>query len=304
MKTEIPVNLPGSGAVRLEETAATVSDNQLRRMWYTFKKRKVAVAGLVIVTLFLLLALTAPWIAPYDPIKQDLPNMLQSPSRAHWLGTDETGRDILSRLLYGARISMQVGLTSVGIAVVIGVPVGVIAGYFGGKIDAWLMRALDVLMAFPGILLAICLVSIMGPSLQNAMISVGIYAMPNFARLARGETMAIKNNEYIEASKALGASDFRIIYSHILINIIAPLIVLGTMSFGNAILTTSSLGYLGMGAQPPTPEWGAMLSSGRQYLLLAPHVTTIPGLVILLLVLGLNLFGDGLRDVLDPKLKE
>jgi len=140
--------------------------------------------------------------------------------------------------------------------------------------------------------------------LQNAMISVGVYAMPNFARLARGETLAIKNNEFIEASKALGASDFQIIYSHIIINIVAPLIVMGTMSFGNAILTTSSLGYLGMGAQPPTPEWGAMLSSGRQYLLMAPHLTTIPGLVILVLVLGLNLFGDGLRDVLDPKLKE
>jgi peptide/nickel transport system permease protein len=230
--------------------------------------------------------------------------MLQQPSWKHWLGTDEAGRDILSRLLYGTQISMQVGLQAVGIAVILGTPLGVIAGYYGGKIDSYLMRALDVLMAFPGILLAICLVSIMGPNLQNAMISVGVYAMPNFARLARGETLALKNNEYIEASKALGASDFRIIYSHILINIVAPLIVMGTMSFGNAILTTSSLGYLGMGAQPPTPEWGAMLSSGRQYLLIAPHLTTIPGLVILLLVLGLNLFGDGLRDVLDPKLKD
>lgn len=278
-------------------------DDQLKRLWYRFKKNKLAILGLVIVSLFILVAFLAPRIAPYDPLKQDLPNMLNTPNADNWLGTDEAGRDILSRLIYGARISMRVGFISVGVAFVIGSPLGIFAGYFGGKVDTLLMRALDVLMAFPGILLAICLVSILGPSLENAILSVGIYAMPNFARLARGETMALKHNEYIEAAKAVGASDMRIIFSHIFVNILAPLIVLSTLTFGNAIITTSGLGFLGMGAQPPTPEWGAMLSSGRQYLMVAPHVTTIPGLVILVMVLGLNLFGDGLRDILDPKLK-
>lgn len=286
--------------VEMEEI---ITGNQLKRMWHTFKKSKLAILGLIIVAIFVVVAFLAPYLAPYDPLKQNLVNMLKPPSAKHWLGTDEMGRDILSRLIHGARISMKVGFVAVGVAFIIGTPLGIFAGYYGGKIDAFLMRAMDVLMAFPGILLAICLVSILGPSLDNAILSVGIYAVPNFARLARGETMALKHNEYIEAARALGASNIRIIFTHVLVNIVAPLIVLCTLSFGNAILTTSGLGFLGMGAQPPTPEWGAMLSSGRQYLMVAPHVTTIPGLVILVLVLGLNLFGDGLRDILDPKLK-
>ena len=301
MKTELE-----SKSVVAEEQVEVekiLSGNQLKRMWYNYKKSKLAVLGLIIVLLFIVVAIFAPVLSPYDPIKQDLVNMLKPPNAKNLLGTDEMGRDILSRLIHGARISMQVGFTAVGIAFIVGVPLGIFAGYFGGKLDTILMRSLDVLMAFPGILLAIVLVSILGPSLQNAVISVGIYAMPNFARLARGETMALKQNEYIEASRAVGATDMRIIFSHVFINIISPLIVLSTLSFGNAIITTSGLGFLGMGAQPPTPEWGAMLSSGRQYLLVAPHVTSIPGLVILVLVLGLNLLGDGLRDVLDPKLK-
>lgn len=285
------------------EAEEIITGNQLRRMWYTFRKSKLAVLGLIIVSIFVLVAIFAPALSPYDPLKQNLVNMLKPPSADHWLGTDEMGRDILSRLIHGARISMKVGFVAVGVAFIIGMPLGIFAGFYGGRIDALLMRAMDVLMAFPGILLAICLVSILGPSLDNAILSVGIYAVPNFARLARGETMALKHNEYIEAARALGASDIRIIFTHVLVNIVAPLIVLCTLSFGNAILTTSGLGFLGMGAQPPTPEWGAMLSSGRQYLMVAPHVTTIPGLVILVLVLGLNLFGDGLRDILDPKLK-
>ncbi len=297
-KTEIVTN-----SHFVEPDEELVVSNQLRRMWHNFKKRKVAVIGLIIVCIYVILAIFAPLLAPYDPLKQDLPNMLQTPSAKHLLGTDEVGRDILSRVLYGSAISLRIGFTVVFLAFIIGVPIGVVAGYYGGLLDSLLMRAMDVLMAFPGMLLAIMFVSILGPGLNNAILAVGLFTVPNFARLARGETLSLKHSEYIEASKAIGASNFRIIMTHVLNNIMAPLIVTSTLSFGNSILTTSGMGFLGIGAQPPTPEWGAMLSSGRQYLLNAPHVTMIPGLAILFLVLGLNLLGDGLRDVLDPKLK-
>ena len=287
-----------------DEDNEVVVGNQLRRMWYSFCKRKVAVLGLVIVLIYIIVAIFAPLLAPYDPVKQDLANMLQTPGPKHLLGTDEMGRDILSRIIYGARISMKVGFYAVGVAFVIGIPLGIFAGYFGGKVDLLIMRAMDVLLAFPGILLSIVFVSVLGPNLDNAILSVGIYTVPNFARMARGETLALRNSEFIEAARAMGSGDIRIVFSHILINIVSPMIVMGTLSFGTAIITTSGMGFLGIGAQPPTPEWGAVLSSGRQYLLVAPHVTTYTGLAILFLVLGLNLLGDGLRDVLDPKMKD
>ena len=287
-----------------DEDNEVVVGNQLRRMWYSFCKRKVAVLGLVIVLIYIIVAIFAPLLAPYDPVKQDLANMMQTPGPKHLLGTDEMGRDILSRIIYGARISMKVGFYAVGVAFVIGIPLGIFAGYFGGKVDLLIMRAMDVLLAFPGILLSIVFVSVLGPNLDNAILSVGIYTVPNFARMARGETLALRNSEFIEAARAMGSGDIRIVFSHILINIVSPMIVMGTLSFGTAIITTSGMGFLGIGAQPPTPEWGAMLSSGRQYLLVAPHVTTYTGLAILFLVLGLNLLGDGLRDVLDPKMKD
>ena len=293
-----------AGYNQIDDDNEIVSSNQLRRMWHSFTKRKIAVLGLVIVMLFVLMAIFADVLAPYDPTTQDIANKLAGPSKEHLLGTDEVGRDLLSRIIYGARISMRVGVVAVGVAFLIGTPIGICAGYFGGKIDSLLMRAMDVLMAFPGILLAILFVSILGQSLDNAILSVGIYTVPNFARTARGETLALRNSEFIEAARALGAGHVRIILNHILVNIVAPMIILATLSFGNAILTTSGLGFLGIGAQPPTPEWGAMLSNGRTYILSAPHVTTITGFVILLLVLGLNLLGDGLRDVLDPKMKD
>lgn len=278
--------------------------NKLKRLWHNFRRRKVAIIGLIITITFILLAIFASTLSPYDPLTISLSERLQGPSRDHLLGTDEMGRDILSRLLYGVRISIRVGVTVVGLAMLLGVPLGIISGYFGGIVDNVLMRFLDILMAFPGVILSICIVAVLGPSLKNAMIAISIYAMPNFARLARAETLSIKYNEYIEAAKAVGSSNTRIMYSQILPNVITSLIVLGTLSSGNAILTTSSLGFLGLGAQPPTPEWGAMLSAGRKYILMAPHVTIFPGLAILLFVLGLNLFGDGIRDMLDPKLKE
>lgn len=278
--------------------------NQLKRMWYSFCKRKIAVLGLVIVLIYVLVAIFAPLLAPQDPTKQDLAYMLQMPNAQHLLGTDEMGRDILSRIIYGARISMKVGFYAVGVAFIIGIPLGIFAGFYGGKVDLLIMRAMDILLAFPGILLSIVFVSVLGPNLDNAILSVGIYTVPNFARMARGETLTLRNSEFIEAARAMGSSDVRIIFSHILINIVSPMIVMGTLSFGTAIITTAGMGFLGIGAQPPTPEWGAMLSSGRQYLLVAPHVTTFTGLAILFLVLGLNLLGDGLRDVLDPKMKD
>ncbi len=298
------VTIIDAGYNQIDDDNEVVASNQLRRMWHSFTKRKIAVLGLIIVLLYIFMAIFADVLAPYDPTKQDLANKLQGPSSEHLLGTDETGRDLLSRIIYGARISMRVGVVAVGVAFIIGTPIGICAGYFGGKIDALLMRAMDVLMAFPGILLAILFVSILGQDLDNAILSVGIYTVPNFARTARGETLALRNSEFIEAARALGSGHIRIIFKHILVNIVAPMIILATLSFGNAILTTSGLGFLGIGAQPPTPEWGAMLSTGRQYLLTAPHVTTITGLAILFLVLGLNLLGDGLRDVLDPKMKD
>lgn len=286
----------------------SVKSNQLKRMWYSFRKRKIAVLGLGIVVFYILVAIFAGFLAPFDPTKQDLTAMLQAPGAvagsSHLLGTDEMGRDLLSRLIYGARISMRVGSLTVAIGFCIGTPLGIIAGYFGGTIESLIMRVMDILLAFPQILLAILFASVWGTSLDNAIMAVGICTIPAFARTARSETLSIRNSEYIEAARALGAGNIRIIFSHIFINIVSPMIILATLNFGNAILTTAGMGVLGIGAQPPTPEWGAMLSNGRQYLLVAPHVTTITGLVILFLVLGLNLLGDGLRDVLDPKLKE
>ena len=270
-----------------------VKKNSLRRLWYNFKKRKIAVIGLCIVAFYILVAIFAEQLAPFDPYEQNLTKALLSPSAAaelgtgNLLGTDETGRDLLSRLMYGARISMWVGLFTAAIGFCIGTPLGVIAGFVGGKTEMIIMRTMDVLLAFPQILLAILLTSLFGTDLGNAIIAVGICSIPNF-----------------EAARSLGSTNGRIIVSHILHNVVSPLIILTTMNFGNALLTTAGMGFLGVGAQPPTPEWGAMLSNGRQYLLVCPHICTITGLAILFLVLGLNLLGDGLRDILDPRLKD
>lgn len=287
-----------------------VKRNSFRRLWYNFRKRKIAVLGLGIVLVFIFIAIFASYLAPFDSYEQNLGNALLSPAQArslglpNLLGTDESGRDLLSRLMYGARISMWIGIFTAAIGFLIGAPLGIIAGFFGGKLEMVIMRAMDVFLAFPQILLAILLTSIFGQDLKNAIIAVGICTIPNFARTARSETLAIRNSDYVEAARALGARKLRIIFSHVMINVVSPLIVLTTLNFGNAIITTAGMGFLGVGAQPPTPEWGAMLSNGRQFLLIAPHICTITGLVIMVLVLGLNLFGDGLRDVLDPKLKD
>lgn len=269
--------------------------------WRALRRARLAIPGLAIVLLFLVAGVFAPVIATHDPYASDLADILMDPSASHWFGTDELGRDVFSRVVYGARFSLLEGVVAVAIAMLVGVPLGVLAGYAGGLADAVLMRGIDILMAFPGVLLAIVIVSILGPSLVNAMIAVGIYSVPIFARLARGSTMAVKELPYIEACRATGMGHARILWRHILPNIAGTLSVMAVLRVAITILTAASLSFLGLGAQPPTPEWGAMLSNGRDALLIAPHAALFPGLCIILLVLGLNLLQNGLQQLLDPR---
>jgi peptide/nickel transport system permease protein len=268
------------------------------------RRARLALPGLAIVLVFIIGGVFAPLLAPYDPFKNDLMNVLMPPSAEHWFGTDELGRDLFSRILYGARISLVEGLFSVALAVVVGVPIGIVSGYCAGRIDAIIMRLIDVLLAFPGVLLAIVIISILGPGLKNAIIAVAIYTVPIFARLARGATLTVKDEPYVEAARAAGLSDLRILWRHVFPNISATLFVMMTLRVAISILTAASLSFLGLGAQAPLPEWGAMLASSRNAMLIAPHVALFPGLATILLVFGLNLFQDGLRQVLDPKLQD
>ncbi|WP_456276714.1 nickel transporter permease [Bacillus sp. AK128] len=266
-------------------------------------KNKAALAGGFIVILFTLLAIFAPVVATHDPVHIEITKKLEGPSAEHWLGTDDKGRDIFSRLLYGARISLSVGVLSTLLGAIVGVTLGIVSGYYGGRIDTFIMRITDVLLAFPGILLALAIVSVLGASTINVIIAVAFFAVPTFARIVRGSTLSVKKLEYIDAIRAMGSNDFRIIFKHILPNIVSPIIVQATLYIASAIITASALSFLGMGTQPPTPEWGTMLSQGRSYVAQAPHITLFPGIVILIVVIGFNLFGDGLRDALDPKTK-
>ncbi len=252
--------------------------------WKQFRRSRFALPGLVVFLAIALAGIFAPLIAPYSPEATDLANVMSPPSARHWFGTDELGRDLYTRILYGARISLVEGLLSVGIAFAVGVPLGVFSGYAGRRTDAVLMRLIDVLMAFPGVLLAIVIISILGPSLINAILAVAVYTIPIFARFARGSTMALKEEPYIEACRAIGVSDLRILVRHVFPNIAAPLFALATLRVGMAILTCASISFLGLGAQAPTPEWGAMLASSRTALLIAPHLAIFPGLAIIVLV--------------------
>lgn len=264
------------------------------------KKNKAFMIGGTIIFIILIMALFPSLLAPYDPLAKNLEERLLSPSSTHLLGTDDLGRDILSRIIYGAQISFEYGLLAVSISMVIGSAIGVIAGYFGGKLDEVLMRVVDVILAFPSILLAILIVAILGPKLENAMIAIGVVNAPAYARLLRSSTLTIKNNEFIDASIAQGASHSRIIFTHILPNCMTPIIVQSTLGIGGAILEMAGLSFLGLGAQPPQPEWGAMLNNAREFIQSAPWVITFPGIAIILSVLAFNLIGDGLRDLLDP----
>ena len=272
-----------------------------RQAWRRLRRARLAVPGFVIVCVFILIGLLAPMIATHGPYKTDLANAFVAPDAQHWFGTDELGRDIFSRVVFGARISLVEGLVSVAIAMAIGVPLGLASGYVGGVADMLVMRFIDMLLAFPGVLLAIVIVSILGPSLTNAMIAVGLYAVPVFARLARSATMTVKEEPYVEACRATGMGHLRIIVRHILPNISSNLLVMATLRVAIAILTAASLSFLGLGAQPPTAEWGAMLANSRDALLIAPQLALFPGAAIILLVLGLNLLQDGLQLVFDPK---
>jgi len=266
-------------------------------------RHRGAVAGLVILGVLALLAIGAPWLSPSDPIKTAPRTALQAPGSGYLLGSDQFGRDVASRVLHGARISLVVGLISVSIAVGIGAPIGLVSGFYGGRLDAVLMRVIDVLLAFPGILLALAIVSVLTPGLGNVMIAVGLAAVPTYARLVRASVLSAREQVYVEAARAIGGRDRTILTRYILPNVVAPLIVTGTLGLGTAILSAAALSFLGLGSQPPTAEWGRMLAEGRDYLREAWWISTFPGLGIMLTVLAMNLLGDGLRDLLDPRLK-
>jgi len=261
-------------------------------------------AGGVIVLFFVVTAILAPWLSPYNPNEGDLTQRLQPPTGEHILGTDPLGRDILSRVIHGARISLQIQIVSVTIALIIGIFLGMVGGYYGGFFDHLIMRVMDILLAFPGIFLAIAIIAVLGPGLANLMLAAGIYSIPQFARIVRGSVLSLKEKEFVEAARAVGEKDFSILFRYLLPNSMAPIIVQTTLRMATVLLTASGLSFLGLGVQPPTPEWGAMLSNARAYLITAPHVATVPGLAIMLVVMGFNLFGDGLRDSLDPRLRD
>lgn len=271
--------------------------------WRNFRKNKIALAGTVIVVFFILLALFAPVVAPYDFKEPNMSNRLVSPSAEHWFGTDDFGRDVFSRVVYGARISLWVGFFSVLGSLAVGTLLGIIAGYFGKWIDSIISRIFDIMLAFPSILLAIAIVAVLGPSLQNALIAIAIINIPTFGRLIRSRVLSVKEEEYIMAAKAIGMSNSRILFSHILPNSMAPIIVQGSLAVATAIIEAAALGFLGLGAEAPNPEWGKMLADAKPLLIQAPWTMIFPGLAIMLTVLGFNLMGDGLRDALDPRMK-
>ena len=266
-------------------------------------RHRGALVGLAILATLAVLAVAAPWLSARDPIRTAPREALQPPGGRFVLGSDQFGRDVASRVLHGARVSLLVGVISVSIAVGLGAPIGLVSGYYGGRLDGLIMRVMDVMLAFPGILLALAIVSVLSPGLGNVMIAVGLSAVPGYARLVRATVLSAREHLYVEAARALGGRDGAILVGDILPNVVAPLIVTATLGLGGAILSAAALSFLGLGSQPPQPEWGRMLSEGRDYLREAWWISTFPGLGILLTVLAMNLVGDGLRDVLDPRLK-
>lgn len=291
-------------------TESEKSRGPLTEALLRLRKNRIAAAGILIIFLFLFMALFSQWIAPHDPLAQSLYDKLKPPvwdEGGTWtypLGTDDFGRDLLSRIIYGARISILVGIVAVSISLFFGILAGAIAGFYGGRADNLIMRLMDILLAFPAILLAIVIVAFLGPSLRNAMMAIGVVGIPRYARIVRGSVLEEYGKDCVQAARALGAGDARMIFVHILPNCLAPLIVQTTLGFASAILEAPALSFLGLGAQPPTPEWGAMLANGRALILRAWWAVTFPGLMILFAVLGFNLLGDGLRDALDPRLRE
>jgi len=274
-----------------------------RMVWTQFRRSRAGLIGLGILVLFLFSGLFASRLAPRDPYEIMLESGLKKPSAEYWLGQDELGRDLLSRIIYGARLSMVIGVIAVAIGVGFGVPIGALSGYFGGWADLLTQRVIDIMLAFPGILLAIVLVAVLGVGLPQVMVAVGIVSIPTYARLVRGQVLAMRSQEFVDAARALGATSSRIIWRHVLPNTLAVIIVQSTLQFASAILAAAALGFLGLGAQPPAAEWGSMLSNARQYIRLAPHSVMFPGVAIMLTVLGFNLLGDAVRDALDPRMR-
>jgi peptide/nickel transport system permease protein len=279
------------------------SVRQLADTWRRFKRSRTAVAGLVVILMIIGAALFADIIAPHDPYQTAPRNILAPPSRDHLMGTDSIGRDLFSRVIYGSRVSLQVGIISIGIASVFGVTLGVVAAYYGGKIDSVIMRFLDALLAFPAILLAIFVMAVLGPSIRNAMIAIGVIFIPAFARITRANALSLKEKEFVEAARAIGATDRYIMIRTILPNCLSPIIVQASLGVAYAVLVEAGLSFLGLGVQPPEPSWGSILSTGRGLMSNAPWVATFPGIAIFICVLGFNLVGDGLREALDPHLK-
>jgi len=279
------------------------ADSQLKRNWAKLRRNKAALFGGILILAYIFTALLAPIIFPGNPSAPNLMKALERPSVKHPLGTDELGRSILGRIIYGSRVSLLIAIGVVFVGFLAGVPLGLISGYYGGKIDFGIQRITDTLLAFPGFLLALALVSVLGVGLKNTIISVGISMVPIYIRLVRGCALSVREQAYVEAAKAVGTRNRVIMLRHILPNVMIPITIQTSLGMGTAILFAAGLGFLGIGVQPPTPEWGAMLGSGRAYLFNAPHVATFPGIAIFLAVLGFNLAGDGLRDVLDPRFR-
>lgn len=284
-------------------TELAKSDNTFYGLMRRLLRSKAAIFGLVIIGLMFICALFAPLIATHDYAKQDLPSMLQPPSKAHLFGTDEFGRDIFSRVIYGSRVSIKVGFLAVGISLLTGLFFGSIAGYYGRLLDSVICALIDIALAFPMTLLAIAIIAVLGPGLFNVCLAIALSSWGSFARIARGQFLSLKNQEFVEAARILGYSDARIIFRHILPNSLAPLVVLTTLEVPKAIIVEATLSFLGLGIQPPLPSWGSIMSSGRSFLFHAPWITIFPGIMIILIVMGFNLLGDALRDSLDPRLR-
>ena len=279
--------------------------SQLSLIWHRLSRNKLAMLGLVMMTIILMLALCADWIADYDKVVvgMNMLERLQTPNAKHWFGTDGYGRDVFARIIHGSRLSLSLSIISMSIAVAVGSLIGTIAGYYGGKIDDYLMRLMDMLLAIPPMLMSISIVAALGRSMVNLMLALALAYMPVFARVIRSSILSVKGQEFVEAAKACGTSDARIIMRHIVPNAVGPIIVQATLAMGSAILTISSLSFMGMGIQPPQPEWGTMLYEGRDLIRTSPYLVVFPGIAIAVSVLSLNLLGDGLRDALDPRLK-
>ena len=293
-----------------ETTQTTVYQTQdrpvagrLKQSWAKLRRNRAALVGGILLLIYVLTALLAPVLFPGNPSAPNLMESLERPSLEHPLGTDELGRSILGRIIYGSRVSLLIAVGVISVGLIIGVPLGLVSGYYGGKVDFGIQRVTDTMLAFPGFLLALALVAVLGVGLKNTVISIGISMVPTYIRLVRGCVLSVKEEVYVEAARAVGTRDIAILFRHILPNVMVPITVQTSLGMGTAILFAAGLGFLGIGVQPPTPEWGTMLGSGRVYLFNAPHVATIPGIAIFLAVLSFNLLGDGLRDALDPRFK-